>query len=296
MNCDKMINYKTCFKLLRPKLWIASSVSTFIGFIYALNLNFSFLPLYFLVSLLITGPLIGGGAVILNQYFDLEEDKRSQKREKYVLAKGEIKKRYALIYAIILFIVGNLLAFYINFQVFFITLLATLLSILYSVPPLRFKKRPYIDSITNGICYGILPTILGFAIVLPVSLNILIISLPLMFVYTAGHMLLAIPDIENDKKFGLQTTAVVLGYKNTIIGAMSLFLITMITIALYIYAKLLPLIIVFIFPIGIYILKECSIMIKSNKKSIETSYKHLSFEFLSVGIIFLLCLVYNLLI
>lgn len=263
-----------------------------IGFIFALNMHSFYLPssFYLFLALLITGPLIGGGAVVLNQYFDYEEDKRSSKRKKYLLVTGKIEKKNAFIYIIFLLITGILVALYINFDVFIITSIAALFSIIYSAPPLRFKKRPFLDSITNGICYGVLPTLVGSSIVSSFSLEYLIICLPLFLGYTAGHMLIAIPDIENDKKFNLRTTAVTLGYKNTVKVAMSLFLTMIILLGVYVYIKIIPLSAVIVFPIGVYILKEHVELLEKGERIRKNIYNHLSIQFLLMAIIFLIIL------
>lgn len=281
------------FEILRPKLWIPSFVSTFIGYIFALNLHLpssSFSSFHLLVALLITGPLIGGGALVLNQYFDFEEDKYSSKRKRYTLVAGDIDKKSALAYAFVLLAIGILFAFFINLDVFTITLITTLLSILYSTPPVRFKKRLFLDSMTNGVCYGILPTSVGFTIVAPFSLESLIISFPLFLGYTGGHMLLAIPDIENDKMFGLRTSAVVLGYKNTVVVATSLFLSMIVVLCIYIYMKILPLSSLVILPIGVYILKEHVELLRMGEGFQKNIYDRLSLEFLLMVIIFLFVL------
>jgi len=269
------------FKILRPKLLIPSLVSTFIGFIFALDIHsFSLSTLfYFFLGLLITGPFIGGGALVLNQYFDYEEDKQTAKRRKYPLLRYRINRKKAFFHAVYLLFIGVLVALLVNIEVFIITLIAATLSVIYSAPPIRLKKRPFLDSITNGICYGILPTSVGFSIASPISFDSLIISLPLFLGYTAGHMLLAIPDIENDRKFNLRTTAVVLGYKNTVTVAMGLFLTMFVLLGLYSLIGIIPTTtFIFIFPIGVYILKEHFELLKG-VKIIEKIYARLSLEF-----------------
>lgn len=285
-------HFVSYIRILRPKLWIPSVVSMFIGFVFALNIrSFSvFSSFHLFLALLITGPFIGAGAVVLNQYFDYEEDKHSPKRKKYLLVTGDVDKKNAFIYAIFLLIMGVLVALYINFDVFVITSIAALFSVTYSTPPLRFKKRPILDSATNGICYGILPTSVGFSIASSFSSECLIICLPLFLGYTAGHMLLAIPDIENDKRFNLRTTAVVLGYKNTVIGAMSLFLFMIILLGIYVYMKIIPFGAIIVFPIGAYILKEHIELLRKGEEVRKNLYDRLSIEFVFMATMFLVIL------
>jgi 4-hydroxybenzoate polyprenyltransferase len=250
----------------------------------------SSLPFFVFLAILITGPFIGGGAIVLNQYFDYEEDKHSSRKKKYPLVTGEFHRKNALTYAIFLLVMGSSVAFCVNLDVFIITSIAAFFSVVYSVPPFRFKKRMVLDSVTNGICYGVLPTSVGFSIVSSFSPKCLLICLPLFLGYSAGHMLLAIPDIENDRRFDLKTTAVALGFRNTVKGATSLFLSMIILLAVYVYMKVIPLGTVMIFPIGAYILKEHVELIRKGEEAMQNLYDRLSIEFLFMTAAFLVIL------
>jgi 4-hydroxybenzoate polyprenyltransferase len=279
-------------RILRPKLWIPSVVSMLIGFIFAFGMNSfsSSLPFFVFMAMLITGPFIGGGAIVLNQYFDYEADKHSSKKRKYPLVTGEFQRKNALTYALFLLVMGTLVAFWVNLDVFIITLIAAFFSVVYSVPPFRFKKRMVLDSVTNGICYGVLPTSVGFCIISSFSSKCLLICLPLFLGYSAGHMLLAIPDIENDKRFDLRTTAVALGCRNTVKGAMSLFLSMIILLAVYVYMRVVPLSTLAIFPIGAYILKEHVELLRKGEEVMQNLYDRLSIEFLFMAAAFMVIL------
>lgn len=89
-----------------------------------------------------------------------------------------------------------------------------LLSFFYSAPPLRFKARPLIDSISN-ILY-IVPGVIAYVHVnhaLPPTNIIIAVSL-----WTwAMHLFSAIPDIEPDAQAGIKTTAVVLGKRGSLL-------------------------------------------------------------------------------
>jgi chlorophyll synthase len=260
-----------------------------IGFIFAFNKNLtsSFNSFYVFLAALITGPFIGGGAVVLNQYFDYEEDRHSSKKREYLLVTGEFNRKNALTYAILLLLMGILVALYVNLDVFAITLVASFCSVIYSAPPLRLKKRMVVDSVTNGICYGVLPTSVGFSIASSFSYECLIISLPLFLGYSAGHMLLAIPDAENDESSDLRTTAVALGYENTVRVAISLFLLMMVLLAAYIYLRVIPVGTVIALPIGALILKEQVELLRKGEKTRENTYDRLSIEFLLMAMTFL---------
>lgn len=89
-----------------------------------------------------------------------------------------------------------------------------LLGAAYSLPPPRFKKRRVIDSLSN-ILY-IMPAITGYAVVTQ--------AYPPAWAIIAGglwaaamHLYSAIPDIAADHKAGLNTTAVWLGEKRSLL-------------------------------------------------------------------------------
>jgi 4-hydroxybenzoate polyprenyltransferase len=83
-----------------------------------------------------------------------------------------------------------------------------LLGAAYSVPPVRFKTTPLLDSASNGLY--VLPAVVGFTAVAG--------SLPPLLAIAGGwvwamgmHTFSAIPDIEPDRAAGIRTTATMLG-------------------------------------------------------------------------------------
>jgi len=87
-----------------------------------------------------------------------------------------------------------------------------ILAVQYSAPPFRFKTTPVLDSISNGLY--ILPGIAAYVVVAgsqPPALAIVG-----AWLWTMGmHTFSAIPDIEPDRKAGIQTTATALGERRT---------------------------------------------------------------------------------
>lgn len=88
------------------------------------------------------------------------------------------------------------------------------LSYAYSAPPLRFKKRPYLDSASN-ILY-ILPGIIGYAQHTG-SLAPWHLLLSGALWAAAMHLFSAIPDIVSDREAGITTTAVRLGKRQALL-------------------------------------------------------------------------------
>jgi len=82
----------------------------------------------------------------------------------------------------------------------------------YSAPPLRLKTTPLLDSISNGLY--IMPGIVAYGAVAGELPPLLMIAGG--WLWTMGmHTFSAIPDIEPDRKAGIQTTATALGEYRT---------------------------------------------------------------------------------
>ena len=83
----------------------------------------------------------------------------------------------------------------------------------YSVPPLRFKTTPLLDSMSNGLY--VLPAVVAYATVAGTFPPLVTIAGG--WIWAMGmHTFSAIPDIEPDQRSGIQTTATVLGQSRTL--------------------------------------------------------------------------------
>jgi 4-hydroxybenzoate polyprenyltransferase len=79
--------------------------------------------------------------------------------------------------------------------------------VFYSAPPLRFKARPFLDSLSNAayaLPLAIVPAALGAVPVWPAVAGLMAWSV-------AKHAFDAVQDIEEDREAGITTTAVLLG-------------------------------------------------------------------------------------
>jgi 4-hydroxybenzoate polyprenyltransferase len=83
-----------------------------------------------------------------------------------------------------------------------------LLGVEYSAPPLRFKTTPFLDSVSNGLY--VLPGAATYAALSGTHPPLL--ALAGGWAWTmAMHTFSAIPDIDPDRRAGIETTATVLG-------------------------------------------------------------------------------------
>lgn len=131
---------KHYIKLIRPKDWAKNA--------------FLFLPLFFagrlfepiLLLQVLEGfacfSFIASSIYILNDYRDIEDDKKHPEKKNRPLAAGLVNKRNAFILAIVLMIAGFVWAWLIRDKFFFVLLIYFLLNLAYS---LGLKKIPILD-------------------------------------------------------------------------------------------------------------------------------------------------------
>lgn len=98
----------------------------------------------------------------------------------------------------------------------------------YSVPPARFKSRPYLDSLSNA-AYALplvfVPLALGEAPVWAAAVGLMAWS-------AAKHTFDAVQDIEEDARAGIVTTAVALGPRGVVLWSGALWVVATVLFAL----------------------------------------------------------------
>lgn len=211
-----MTNSLFWLKVSRPRFWLYIAGTFLVGVAIAADSYEAFLRVdliaLFLFFLLPANFFLYG----VNDYFDFETDELNpKKQEKEVIVAENSKKRSILRKLLLLTAIAScVIAFFIqntDAQLIFMSFL--LLSIFYSAPPLRFKARPFLDFVSN-LLY-ILPGVFAFVYITgfyPALIDVFMLSL-----WAWGmHLFSAVPDIEPDKKAGVQTTAVVIGKKRSL--------------------------------------------------------------------------------
>jgi 4-hydroxybenzoate polyprenyltransferase len=198
-------------KISRPRFWVYITGPFLIG-VLAANPVQSW-PLIILLGAYFTFPanlLIYG----VNDIFDYETDKHNPKKEAYeTLVKPKEQKqlwRWIAItnapFLLLLPFIGNNGRWGVAGFLFF--------SVFYSMPPIRAKVRPLIDSIFN-VLY-IFPGIVGYAVVSK-TMPSLYLCLAAAFWCMAMHAYSAVPDIQADKKAKISTIATQLGKAGTLL-------------------------------------------------------------------------------
>ncbi|WP_119066730.1 UbiA family prenyltransferase [Rubrobacter indicoceani] len=195
----------------RPVLWVNTIGTTIVGMWLAGELfDWRVVPVLLWVTLPFNLLIYG-----TNDVFDQETDAQNPRKgslEGARITSSEVR--------LILFgVVATNLPFLLYF-VFFLPasalvwmLLYVLVFVFYSVPPLRFKARPYLDSLSNAAYAFPLvftPLALGASPVWAAALGLMSWS-------CAKHTFDAVQDICEDRAAGIRTTAVALNARGVVL-------------------------------------------------------------------------------
>jgi 4-hydroxybenzoate polyprenyltransferase len=207
----------------RPLVWPV------LPLVYALGLNAShaeWSAAAIAQTVLLTFPmnLIGCG---LNDIYDYESDRLSTRRRAVWGALVTDADRpfiwQACMAMMPLVIFGSCITR--NWDNMVATVTLVLGAWLYSVPPVRLKERPPLDSVCNGIGYFLLPFVMGYSLganprEMPLRYYLLALSV------CGIHALATAADYEADKAAGHKTLAVVFGRHAATAAAFAVFLLT----------------------------------------------------------------------
>ncbi len=193
------------FHISRPVLWINTVGPATVGMWLAGDL-FAWGALPILLWLTLPFNLLIYG---VNDVFDQETDAKNPRKGSLEGARIDRSEVRPLVLGVI-FTNALFLVYAVLFASFSATawmLLYTLLFLGYSVPPARFKARPYLDSLSNA-AYAFplvfVPLALGEGPVWPAALGLMAWS-------AAKHTFDAVQDVDEDRGAGITTTAVRLG-------------------------------------------------------------------------------------
>jgi len=152
-----------------------------------------------------------GGVYILNQIMDIQTDRLNKKL--FLLTGGFVTTRAAYIEMALLWTSAALLSIRFGLLFFILIVISILLGILYSVPPVKFKAKPIIDTLANGFGYGVINFSIGWLLVREFDPSMFGRFLPYFLSIGAVFINTTIVDIEGDRIAGDVTTGVFLGAK-----------------------------------------------------------------------------------
>lgn len=218
----------------RPRFWIYLLGPYLLGVIAGLNTHASFSPLIIVWFLYFTLPanlLLYG----INDIFDYETDKLNPKKQGFerLLEKNKYHKLLIVICILQLIFIPFLIQLPVVSLIYL--LLFIFLGISYSAPPLRFKTKPVLDSLSN--CLYIFPGLFIYHLTSQTHPSLTVFLIGLCWC-AAMHAYSAIPDITADRKAKMYTTATFLGKKGAALYCLVLYLISGILTLTYIHPLL----------------------------------------------------------
>jgi 4-hydroxybenzoate polyprenyltransferase len=159
----------------------------------------------------------------LNDIADSDTDVFNQKKGTYE-AKVEQGEKKIIVWASVVLLLPFIPLFIRSSSTELWALVVFLaLGALYSLPPVRLKARPIIDSLSNGPLYT-MAGIMGYAAAGGHTVLLLPYLGAALWASTM-HLYSAIPDIEADTKAGIRTSATVLGARNSLFVCMCSYLL-----------------------------------------------------------------------
>jgi 4-hydroxybenzoate polyprenyltransferase len=192
----------------RPIVWPVLPLVYGIG-LHAASAPLTAVAIVQMVLLTFPMSLIGCG---LNDIYDYESDRRSSRRRAIWGAVIDANDR-AFIWRVCLammplVVLGACLTR--NWNNIVATASLLLMAWMYSVPPIRLKERPPLDSLANGIGYFLLPLVMGYSLgadprEMPLRYYLLALSV------CGIHALATSADYDADRAAGHRTFAVVYG-------------------------------------------------------------------------------------
>lgn len=199
------------FHISRPVLWINTVGPAVVGMWLTGELwHWEVLPVLLWLTLPFNLLIYG-----INDIFDRETDAKNPRKGSL---EGAKITRAEIPYIAWTVILTNLpfifyFAFFSSLGAVLWMLFYALLFAGYSVPPFRFKARPYLDSLSNA-AYAFplvfVPLALGGEPVWPAAVGLMAWS-------AAKHTFDAVQDVEEDRRVGIETTAVRLGPKGVVL-------------------------------------------------------------------------------
>ena len=193
------------------EFWMVGFTPFFIGYVvgaetlYDFDLFYGFLIIAFLTS----------STFVLNHICDLELDRKNPRKEFSLLARGTLSLKQSWFLFWLLQLGCILFSLRYNNDFMFCIICLTLISFIYNVKPFRFKTKPGLDLLSNGISLGFFIPLSAWSINQPIE------SFPQLYFFATICYLLALycptmaVDVEFDRKFGIETFATKVGASAT---------------------------------------------------------------------------------
>ena len=161
----------------------------------------------------------------LNNTFDHRSDKWNPSKRNPV-AEEKISFGGGLMESIILGITGLILLGIVSMEGLIGGVLLIILIIIYHVPPVRTKGRPYLDIITITLLYST-PFFIGFSAINSIELRGTSLAILFGLLSGATHPFQTAKDVVEDRRNGDTTISVLIGVKKSVILSFAIFVLSL---------------------------------------------------------------------
>jgi 4-hydroxybenzoate polyprenyltransferase len=209
--------------------WLAEN-PTYAGRFWSHFVDYLHQTWEFWIGVIIVGPLLGGGTVLYDDYFDRDIDVENPRKLEKVWRKAPASPRLIMGGAWFLFLLSLILAGLISLPFLCLCGGIVLMAILYATPPVRFKARGGMDLVINMVGFGVLCSLAGFVISAPIDGYPWPWLIPMLFGTGCLYVLTTIADMEADGASQVPTIAVKVGFEDAVKLAMVLLLVANIAI------------------------------------------------------------------
>jgi 4-hydroxybenzoate polyprenyltransferase len=150
-----------------------------------------------------------GGVYILNQIMDIETDRLNKKL--FILSGGYVTIKAAYVELAVLWILAVVLSIRFGAVFTVLIIISILMGIAYSLPPVKLKGKPVLDTLSNGVGYGMINFAVGWLLLREFEWHMFGQFVPYFLSISAVFINTTIVDIEGDKMANEKTTGVFLG-------------------------------------------------------------------------------------
>ena len=205
-------------RLMRPINCIMMGIAVIVGMVLA-NPDFSKFQFLNAVNGFLTGFMLTASSMAINDYYDREIDAVNEPNRP--IPSGLIKPEDALVFAIILAVIGVIAAFLINTLCLLTAIVSWIISVVYATSG---KRTGLLGNFLVSTCVAI-PFIYGSIVVAgTVKSNVLIFASMAFLSNTGREITKGIVDVQGDKMKNVKTLAVRYGEKTAAVIAVLFYL------------------------------------------------------------------------
>ncbi len=198
--------------------------------------------LFLLLGIALSGPLTIGFSQSINDFYDRDLDAVNEPTRP--IPAGLVTVRGAVvnftIVAIVALLVAILLALMVGggrgWALVGMTVLGLGLGVVYSAPPLAFKRNGLIGPVSVGIGYNMLTWLCGNLVYAPLKLEVVVLALVNACIAVGLLIMNDLKSIDGDRALGLRTVPVVYGAQGGLLIAFGFIDISQVGLAVFLFA------------------------------------------------------------